>query len=79
MNFGAKIQLTWFARFRQSSIFGQKYDFWHSVYNHSKLSLNILQAKSSSPQGIKVSQGEKTLKVDIEQGSQWTLKKFVIT
>ena len=41
-----------------------------TVCNHSKLSLNILQAKSSSPQGIKVSQGEKTLKVDIEQGSQ---------
>ena len=41
-----------------------------TVCNHSKISLNILQAKSSSPQGIKVSQGEKTLKVDIEQGSQ---------
>ena len=25
MNFGAKIQITWFARFCQNSIFGQKY------------------------------------------------------
>ena len=32
MNFGAKIQNRWFARFRQNSIFEQKYDFRHSVH-----------------------------------------------
>ena len=31
MNFGAKIQIRRFARFRQNSIYGQKLDFWHSV------------------------------------------------
>ena len=31
LNFDAKIQIRWFARFCQDPIFGQKYDFWHSV------------------------------------------------
>ena len=32
MNFGTKIQIRWFEIFGQNSIFGQKYDYWHSVY-----------------------------------------------
>ena len=41
MNFGAKIQIRWFARFCQNSIFEQKYDFWHSVQHFRKYFSNI--------------------------------------
>ena len=42
------------------------------VFSENSLFLYFFFQAKSSPPGIKVSQVGETLKVDIEQGSQWT-------